>query len=70
MDVGKIFGMVILIVVIGYGIYTYSELFPELESLSQINEKQKEDQVRISYQLEDQVPNCYYDLQQKVTICD
>ena len=51
MDIGKIFGMVILIVVIGYGIYTYSELFPELESLSQINEKQKEDQVRISYRL-------------------
>ena len=70
MDIVKIFGMVILSVVIGYSIYTYSELLPELERVSEINEMQKEYQVRISYQLEEQVPKCYYDLEQKVTICD
>ena len=76
MRLGKKIGIGVLIVVVAYGIYALIAIQPELERVSEINQKQKEYEERInqertsSFQLDEQFPDCYYVEAQKITVCN
>jgi len=68
--------MLFVIIIVGVGYVWFTDIQPDLDRISKINEKTRESNEKIqqervaSYDLDKQSPNCWYDKVQKVRICD
>jgi len=68
--------MLLVIVVMGFGYMWITDIQPDLDRIKKINEKNRESNERIqqervaSYDLDEQLPDCWYDESQKVKVCN
>ena len=73
----KIAGLIILGIIVSGGTYLwFTDIQPDIDRVSKINQENREREEKMyqertsSFQLDEQNPDCYYDEQQKVRICN